>query len=101
MRNILDFEKHFQGCRVIKLEQNYRSTERILEAANNVIKNNFGRKPKILWTKLAGEPVYVYRAYDERMETDFAAGMIRTLLRGEMSTVILPYYIILTLNPRI
>lgn len=38
MQNILDFEKHFHGCRVIKLEQNYRSTERILDAANNVIK---------------------------------------------------------------
>ena len=85
MRNILDFEKHFQGCRVIKLEQNYRSTERILEAANNVIKNNFGRKPKILWTKnSAGEPVYVYRAYDEKDEADFAAGMIRdAVTRGE------------------
>jgi DNA helicase-2/ATP-dependent DNA helicase PcrA len=63
MQNILDFEKHFHGCRVIKLEQNYRSTERILDAANNVIKNNYGRKPKLLWTKnLTGEPVYVYKA---------------------------------------
>ena len=85
MRNILDFEKHFQGCRVIKLEQNYRSTERILEAANNVIKNNFGRKPKILWTKnSAGEPVYVYRAYDVKYEADFAARMIlHAVTRGE------------------
>jgi DNA helicase-2/ATP-dependent DNA helicase PcrA len=78
MQNILDFEKHFHGCRVIKLEQNYRSTERILDAANNVIKNNYGRKPKLLWTKnLTGEPVYVYKAFDERDEADFTAGMVR------------------------
>jgi DNA helicase-2/ATP-dependent DNA helicase PcrA len=85
MQNILDFEKHFHGCRVIKLEQNYRSTERILDAANNVIKNNYGRKPKLLWTKnLTGEPVYVYKAFDERDEADFTAGMVRNAVaRGD------------------
>jgi len=85
MRNILDFEKNFQGCRVIKLEQNYRSTGRILDAANNVIKNNYGRKPKLLWTKnINGEPVCVYRAFDERDEANFAAGVIRNAVaRGE------------------
>jgi len=85
MQNILDFEKNFQGCRVIKLEQNYRSTERILDAANNVIKNNYGRKPKSLWTKNSkGEPVCVYKAYDERDEADFAASVIRNAVaRGD------------------
>jgi len=85
MQNILDFEKYFQGCRVIKLEQNYRSTERILDAANNVIKNNCGRKPKSLWTKNSkGEPVCVYKAFDERDEADFAAGVIRNaVVRGD------------------
>ncbi|NLG88858.1 MAG: DNA helicase PcrA [Clostridiaceae bacterium] len=87
IRNILDFEKNFQGCRVIKLEQNYRSTERILDAANNIIKNNYGRKPKILWTKNpAGEPVCVYKAFDEKDEADFAASVIReAVARGDNS----------------
>ena len=50
IRNILDFEKEFKGCKTIKLEQNYRSTQTILEAANHVIKNNPSRKDKELWT---------------------------------------------------
>ncbi len=50
IENILSFEKTFPGAQVIKLEQNYRSTKNILEAANEVIRNNRGRKDKTLWT---------------------------------------------------
>ncbi|MEN8905931.1 MAG: UvrD-helicase domain-containing protein, partial [Clostridiales bacterium] len=50
IRNILDFEVEFKGCKTIKLEQNYRSTSVILEAANEIIKNNISRKSKVLWT---------------------------------------------------
>lgn len=77
IQNILNFEKDFKGCRVIKLEQNYRSTEKILDAANHVIKNNYGRKQKTLWTEnLNGDPVKVYQAYDEKEEAWFTAGII-------------------------
>lgn len=51
IRNILDFEKEFKDCKVIKLEQNYRSTQNILDAANSIIRNNVGRKSKKLWTE--------------------------------------------------
>lgn len=77
MRNILDFEKDFEGCRVIKLEQNYRSTGKILDAANQVIKNNNGRKQKTLWTENdTGNRVKVYQALDEREEAWFTASTI-------------------------
>jgi len=77
MRNILDFEKDFEGCRVIKLEQNYRSTGKILDAANQVIKNNNGRKQKTLWTENdTGNRVKVYQALDEREEAWFTANTI-------------------------
>lgn len=79
IRNILDFEKDFKGCRVIKLEQNYRSTGKILDAANHVIKNNFGRKPKTLWTQnTTGDPIQMYHAQDEREEAWYTAGVIRS-----------------------
>lgn len=77
MRNILDFEKEFKGCRVIKLEQNYRSTGKILDAANHVIKNNYGRKQKTLWTENdTGKPIMIYQANDEREEAWYAANTI-------------------------
>ncbi len=67
--NILNFEKHFEDAKVIKLEQNYRSTQHILDAANAVIKNNIGRKEKKLWTDNGeGEPITLEQldtAYDE------------------------------------
>ncbi|MBQ8807864.1 MAG: UvrD-helicase domain-containing protein, partial [Clostridia bacterium] len=64
--NILDFEKSFPESRTIRLEQNYRSTQNILDAANNVIKNNYGRKGKKLWTdKGKGERISVYKASNE------------------------------------
>ncbi|AGC69464.1 ATP-dependent DNA helicase PcrA [Thermoclostridium stercorarium subsp. stercorarium DSM 8532] len=82
IRNILEFEKDFKGCRVIKLEQNYRSTANILNAANNVIKNNFGRKPKTLWTENGeGDKVRVYEALDEKEEAYFVANQIKSEVR--------------------
>jgi len=78
IRNILEFEKDFKNCRVVKLEQNYRSTGNILSAANKVIKNNYGRKNKTLWTKNdAGQLIRVFQAQDEREEAWYTASAIR------------------------
>lgn len=75
--NILSFEKQFEGSKVIRLEQNYRSTQTILDAANSVISNNEGRKPKSLWTNGdKGEKVYWYKACDENDEAQFVASEI-------------------------
>lgn len=80
LRNILDFEKDFKNCTVIKLEQNYRSTKTILSAANEVIRNNEGRKGKELWTKnVQGAPIHRYEANDERDEAYYVAVMMKTL----------------------
>ncbi|HET6812223.1 MAG TPA: DNA helicase PcrA [Acidimicrobiales bacterium] len=69
MRNILEFEHSFPDTTVILLEQNYRSTQTILDAANAVIANNLQRKPKALWTdKIGGEPITRYEAQDEHDE---------------------------------
>ncbi len=77
IENILGFEKVFPGSRVIRLEQNYRSTQNILDAANGVIKNNQSRKEKNLWTDAGkGEPIYWYKAQDERDEAQFVASKI-------------------------
>ena len=71
IRNILEFEKDFPGAVVIRLEQNYRSSEVILNAANIVISNNRSRKKKHLWTEQrGGEPIDVYEAMDERDEAN-------------------------------
>ena len=71
IRNILEFEKDFPGAQIIRLEQNYRSTSAILNAANEVIQHNRGRKPKKLWTdKGGGEPIDLYEAMDERDEAN-------------------------------
>ena len=64
IRNILDFETHFPGAKVVKLEQNYRSTTSILEVANAVIRNNKGRKDKHLWSKLGEGEKVSFRLYD-------------------------------------
>ncbi|NMA65704.1 MAG: DNA helicase PcrA [Clostridiaceae bacterium] len=80
LRNILDFEKDFKNCRIIKLEQNYRSTKTILDAANHVIKNNHDRKGKELWTENSkGAPIRRYEAEDERDEAYFVANKMKTL----------------------
>jgi len=77
IENILSFESQYKDARVIRLEQNYRSTGKILDAANDVIQNNVGRKGKRLWTKNeSGEPVTLYMARDERDEADFVAAQI-------------------------
>lgn len=82
--NILNFEKDFPGAKVIKLEQNYRSTQTILDAANSVIKNNFARKSKKLWTEnAAGSPVIYYNALDERGEADFIMSEIERIAAQE------------------
>jgi len=78
--NILDFEKDYPEATVIKLEQNYRSTQVILDAANAVIEHNTARKAKNLWTDNGnGKPIIYYQARDDRDEADFTVGEIRRL----------------------
>lgn len=77
--NILNFERDFQGTKVIKLEQNYRSTAAILNAANNVITKNLQRTDKKLWTDVGeGTPVQVHATYDETEEASLVADRIAT-----------------------
>ena len=81
--NILDFEKQYRHSRTIRLEQNYRSTQAILNAANAVIAHNIGRKGKHLWTANgAGNPITVYEAGDEGSEASFVAGQILKETKG-------------------
>ena len=83
IRNILDFEKDFPDTTVIKLEQNYRSTANILDAANQIIAHNEGRKEKELWTEDGeGEKITLYAAADERDEAAWICQRIRQLQRG-------------------
>lgn len=85
IENILNFEQHFTGAAVIRLEQNYRSTSNILNAANCVIQNNVGRKAKTLWTQNGvGNKVYVYEADSEQDEAAHVAAVIgQNLKRGK------------------
>ncbi|MBC8569891.1 ATP-dependent helicase [Zongyangia hominis] len=77
IENILSFEQQFPGALVIRLEQNYRSTQNILDAANEVIENNVSRKGKTLWTDSgAGEKIAVHRFYSEAEEAQFIADTI-------------------------
>ena len=77
IENILGFEEEFPDCTVIRLEQNYRSTQNILDAANSVIANNTGRKSKRLWTNAgAGEKITWYRAADESDESAYVSDTI-------------------------
>ena len=85
IRNILEFEKDFPDTKVIKLEENYRSTQTILNAANEVIANNFKRKDKTLWTKKdVGEKIKIICAPDEHHEAQFIAGEIVELTKDYM-----------------
>ena len=84
IENILNFEKQYQGSRIIRLEQNYRSTQSILNAANAVIAHNIGRKGKRLWTSNgAGDPITVYEADSEGAEANFVAGQIISASMGK------------------
>ncbi len=75
--NILSFEKHYPNAKVIMLEQNYRSTQTILDVADAIISNNAGRKEKKLWTdKVDGEKIYYYQAMDADNEARFVASKI-------------------------
>ena len=81
IRNILEFEKMFDNTKVVKLEENYRSTEEILEAANLLIQHNRGRLGKVLKsTKGSGKPVEVFQSGDENEEADKIAGAIKKLI---------------------
>ena len=82
IENILNFEKVFAGAKTIRLEQNYRSTANILNAANSVIKNNMGRKGKTLWTESGdGEKIHHYTATNEQDEASHIADIIGEHLR--------------------
>ncbi len=85
IHNILDFEKDYPDAVVIKLEQNYRSTANILDAANQVIAHNVGRKEKALWTEMPeGAPIKVFCAGDEREEAAWVCDRMQQLiLNGE------------------
>jgi DNA helicase-2/ATP-dependent DNA helicase PcrA len=79
VEHIHQFQKDFPGASTVKLEQNYRSTGTILDAANAVIANNSSRLGKNLWTEGSrGEPIRIYSAYNERDEADFVIGKLRT-----------------------
>ena len=84
IENILSFEKQYRGSRIIRLEQNYRSTQSILNAANAVIAHNLGRKGKRLWTANdAGAPITLYEATDEGAEANYIAGKIISGSKGK------------------
>ncbi|GAA2066701.1 ATP-dependent helicase [Microbacterium hatanonis] len=80
IRNITEFERDYPGAKVVLLEQNYRSTQNILSAANAVISNNFDRKEKRLWTDVgAGEPIIGFTGYSQHDEAQFVADEIESL----------------------
>ncbi len=84
IENILNFEKQYRGSRTIRLEQNYRSTQSILNAANAVISHNLGRKGKKLWTANGqGDPITVYEANDEGAEGNYVASRIISGSKGK------------------
>ena len=84
-KNILNFEKDYKDAKTILLEQNYRSTSNILDAANSVIKNNKMRKDKKLWTARGiGEKIKYYRAYNERDEAQYVIRKIKELVNKDV-----------------
>jgi DNA helicase II / ATP-dependent DNA helicase PcrA len=86
IRNILDFERDYPEAKVVKLEQNYRSTQTILDAANAVVANNASRKPKALWTAGGeGERIRIFAASDEYAEARFVVSEVERLIEGDAS----------------
>lgn len=86
-RNILNFERDYKDAKVVKLEQNYRSTKTILEAANDVIKYNENKTDKKLWTENPkGLPITVYEALNEKDEAEFIVTEIRSIVNKYSST---------------
>jgi DNA helicase-2/ATP-dependent DNA helicase PcrA len=83
LRNILDFERDYPDAKIVKLEQNYRSTQTILDAAHAVVSRNVGRKDKRLWTdRGSGTQITVFDAYNEYEEAEFVARQVERLVGG-------------------
>lgn len=83
MNNILQFERHFKGARVVLLEENYRSTQTIIAASNDVIEKNRARIPKTVFTSNAeGEPLTLYAAYNEAEEASYVAKTAKALIQN-------------------
>ncbi len=96
VQNILQFESHFPQAQVIMLEQNYRSTQTILDAADAIIKNNISRKEKKLWTKNSGgEKAFYFQAFDAEGEARFVASMIE---KEQMSSAATKFAILYRTN---
>lgn len=88
IQNILSFEKDYPNAKVIMLEQNYRSSQRILKAANDVIGNNQSRYPKVLRTEnLEGEKIELFRANDEQQEAQYVVQKVQELIETENRTL--------------
>jgi DNA helicase II / ATP-dependent DNA helicase PcrA len=86
IENILNFEKDYPDATVIKLEQNYRSTQTILDASNEIISKNENQKQKNLWTEnSAGDKIVIYEGYNEKEEADWIAGKIDNLLENNVN----------------
>lgn len=84
IRNILEFEKNYPGAKTILLEQNYRSTQEILDVSYSIISKNISRKEKKLWSeKKASQPIIVYEAADEKGEAEFIVSQIAKMNSGE------------------
>lgn len=85
-RNILNFEKDYKDAKLVVLDENYRSTKTILDAANNVIKNNKERKEKTLWTQNEeGTKIVYYKAFDEKDESNYVVTQIKRLLEENVN----------------
>ena len=93
IKNMLHFEKDFPRAKIVMLEQNYRSTKNIIEAANSIIEKNIFRVPKTLFTEnVKGEEISICEAYDEQSEAEFVARKIDELLRDNDSENIAVLY---------